>query len=107
MGEAMDPATNLLPEGALKAVFGALGDDETRRAEFVEGVDKRLHFLALEPGPHAEQELLSYVRNWVVEVVLTRNPIWLNDVAESEASIAAGAAGDPVTGSELRELLRR
>jgi hypothetical protein len=48
---------------------------------------------------------VKYLRDWLLDSVITHDENWQRCVAESNSRVAAGKAGDPVDAEELRRMV--
>lgn len=103
--DAVKHAPDALPENVISVIHRALADDPQRLNDFLDGLDKRLHILATQPGISAQRELVAFVGKWSVDVLLQEDDDWLGQVADSEARIESGELGKPIDAAGLRKTL--
>jgi len=101
-----DRAREKLSDNVMSTIVDALSDQPAARQEFLDGLGKKLHFLSLDPGPKARQDLISFVRDWAVDIFLSADDAWNRQIDESEIRIETGDLGEAIDGSEMsRKLL--
>lgn len=100
---AQDP----LEPDAVPVILRALASDEVALTTFTEGLSKHIHFLSLDPGPAAQASLLRFVREWALDVALSRSEAWVTAVETAEARAEEhGELAETATSTELRALLK-
>lgn len=102
----MDEKTGELPPNFVSMVLGLLEHDDVARAEFLDGLDKCMHRLSIEPTQANTDELLRFTRRWAMSVLFEHVPERRAALEEAERRIAAGDLGDPVPTEDLRTALR-
>lgn len=101
----MDPAADL-PERAVTLILAALEEDPEAKTAFTDGLSKRIFRMNQDPGAEAQERLLRFVNQWVLDVLLNGTS-WRARVEASEAAVDRGEVAEPIDGASLRALLSR
>lgn len=95
-----------IQETPITAVLACLTEGSRERDEFVAGLDKVVRQVDVDPGPAASTALSKYVREWAISLLARKQATWRAQIEESEAAIARGDLGQPMSAEGLRAALK-